>query len=126
LINDILNLKAWVVGCLNDGLETLVGHIEMHLFNFFVDLLGWLVMQYKVSPTNLVWSPIDAFPIRLLIQMGHQSCIPKCLALFHTTQFGAMMHQGLWREKNLLVLDCPNTLIFGRWASHKAQHMTCR
>jgi hypothetical protein len=65
LINDIPNLKSWVVGCLNDGSETLVGHTEMHLFNFFVDLLGWLVMQYKVSPINLVWSPIDALPIRL-------------------------------------------------------------
>ncbi len=59
-----------------------------------------------------------------LIQIGHQSCIPKCLALFHITRFGAMMHHGLWREKNVLVLDCPNTLIFGRWASHKPQHMT--
>jgi len=65
MINDIPNLESWVVGCLNDGLETLVGHTEMHLFKFFVDLLVWLVMQYKVSPTNLVWSPIDAPLIRL-------------------------------------------------------------
>ncbi len=37
----------------------------MHLFRFFVDSLGWLVMQYKVSPTNSVWGPIDGFPIKL-------------------------------------------------------------
>ncbi len=35
--------------CLKDGLEILVGHIDMHLFRFFVDLVGWCVMQYKVS-----------------------------------------------------------------------------
>jgi hypothetical protein len=43
----------------------LVGHIDMHLFRFFGDLLGWLMMQYKVSPTNLVHSLIDGLPIRL-------------------------------------------------------------
>ncbi len=50
---------------MKDGLETLVGHIDMHMFRFFVDLLGWPVMQYKVSPTNLVWSSIDGPWIKL-------------------------------------------------------------
>ncbi len=59
LIQEIPNFKSWVVGYLKNGPEMLVGHIDIHLFNFFVDSYGWLVMQYKVSPTNLMWSPID-------------------------------------------------------------------
>jgi hypothetical protein len=50
---------------LKDGLETLVGHIDMHLFIFFVDSLGWPMMEYKVSPTNPIWSLLNAPPIRL-------------------------------------------------------------
>jgi len=37
----------------------------MHLFRFFVDSLGWLMMQYKVSPTNLVWSSINGSQVKL-------------------------------------------------------------
>jgi hypothetical protein len=44
LIQEIPNFKSWVLGCLKDGLETLVGHTDMYMFRFFVDLLGWLVM----------------------------------------------------------------------------------
>jgi hypothetical protein len=50
---------------LKDGPEMLVRHIDMHMFNFFVDSLGWPLMQYKVSPTNLMWSPIHGPLIRL-------------------------------------------------------------
>jgi hypothetical protein len=28
----------------------------MHFFQFFVDEVGWLMMQYKVSPTNVLWN----------------------------------------------------------------------
>jgi hypothetical protein len=35
------------------------------MFRFFVDYLGWPTMQYKVSPIDLMWSPIDGPPIRL-------------------------------------------------------------
>jgi len=44
LIQNILDFKSWVVGCLRDGFETLVRHIDMHLLNFFVDSLGSPVM----------------------------------------------------------------------------------
>jgi hypothetical protein len=44
LIQEILDFKTWVLGCLKDGLETLVGHTNLHLFRFFVDSFGWLVM----------------------------------------------------------------------------------
>jgi hypothetical protein len=63
LIQEFPNIKTWVLGCLKDDLETLVGHIDMHLFRFFVDSFGWFVMKYKVSSTNNVWSPIKAPPI---------------------------------------------------------------
>jgi hypothetical protein len=54
LIQEILDFKSWVLGCLKDGPKTLVGHTNIHLFRFFIGSLGWLVMQYKVSPTNHV------------------------------------------------------------------------
>ncbi len=50
---------------MKDGPEMLVGHIDMHMFNFFVDSLGWPLMQCKFSPTNLMWSPIHGPLIRL-------------------------------------------------------------
>jgi hypothetical protein len=39
-IQKIPNFKTWVLGCLKDGPKTLVGHIDMHLFRFFVDSSG--------------------------------------------------------------------------------------
>jgi hypothetical protein len=65
LIHEILDFKSWVLGCLKDGPKMLVGHTHMHLFRFFVDSLGWPMMQYHVSPIDHVWSPIDGPPIRL-------------------------------------------------------------
>ncbi len=66
LIYRILDFKFWVLGCLKDGLKMLVGHTDdMHMFRFFVDLSGWAMMQYKVSPIDLVWSLVNGPPIRL-------------------------------------------------------------
>ncbi len=50
---------------MKDGLETLVGHTDMHMFRFFVDSLGWPIMQYKVSPPDNVRSPTYELPIKL-------------------------------------------------------------
>ncbi len=57
--------------------EILVGHTNMHLFDFFVNFVEWLVMQYKVSPTNALWSPKDGPSIWLwqAVDSGH----PKLL-----------------------------------------------
>jgi len=52
LIQEILDFKSWVNGYLNDGLDVLVNHMELHLFRFSMDKVGWLVMQYKVFPTD--------------------------------------------------------------------------
>jgi hypothetical protein len=47
----------------------------MHPFRFFVDSSSWHVMQYKVFPTNHVWSLFLQLKYGKLIQMGHQSCL---------------------------------------------------
>jgi hypothetical protein len=52
LIQEILDFKSWVNGYLNDGLNVLVNHMDLHLFRFFMNKVGWLVMQYKVFPTD--------------------------------------------------------------------------
>jgi len=43
-IQEILDFKSWVNGYLNDGLNIFIGHTKMHLFQFLVDEVGWLVM----------------------------------------------------------------------------------
>jgi hypothetical protein len=70
LIQEIHDFKSWVNGYLNDGLNVLVGHIEMHLFRFFVDELKWLVMQYKVSPSDVLRSFKDGPTIQLWKEDG--------------------------------------------------------
>jgi hypothetical protein len=32
LIQEILDFKSWIIGCLKDGFETLVTHTDMHFF----------------------------------------------------------------------------------------------
>jgi hypothetical protein len=36
LIKENLDFKSWVLGCLKDGLETLVGHTDMYMFVFLL------------------------------------------------------------------------------------------
>jgi hypothetical protein len=42
----------------------------MHLFHFFVDKVGWLVMQYTIPLTNALWSPKDGSTIQLCKEDG--------------------------------------------------------
>jgi hypothetical protein len=53
-----------------------------------------------------------------LIQTIHQSCLLEFQALFYTAQFGAMMHQGQWREKNykLWIIEIHGSLKGGHCA----------
>jgi hypothetical protein len=44
LIQEIPYFKTWVLNSLKDAPETLIGHINMHLFRFFVDSFGWPMM----------------------------------------------------------------------------------
>jgi hypothetical protein len=59
----------------------------MHLFRFFVDEVGWPMMQYKISPTDALWSLEDGPTIRLWkedgtrrpkLPMGVLNPIPFC------------------------------------------------
>ncbi len=40
------------------------------MFRFFVDEVGWPVMQYKISPTNVLWSLKDGPTIQLWKEDG--------------------------------------------------------
>jgi hypothetical protein len=72
----------------------------MHLFRFFVDSLGWLVMQYKVSPTNLVWSLIDGLPIRLW--KANIGGSPKLLiGVPSLVLYRPIWDRDQWRDKSL-------------------------
>ncbi len=51
-------------------MDVLVSHTEMHLFQFFVDKVKWPVMQYKVFPTHVLWSPEDGMGIQLWKEDG--------------------------------------------------------
>jgi hypothetical protein len=44
LIQKIPYFKTWVFGCLKDGSKTLVGHIDMHIFRFFMNSFSWPMM----------------------------------------------------------------------------------
>jgi hypothetical protein len=103
LIQELSDFKSWVLGCLKDGHETLVGHIDMHQFRFFVDSSSWPVMQYKVSPTDPMWSPIDWPLIRLWkANLDGSPKLPTRVpshVLYHP--IWAKMHQGQWKEKSL-------------------------
>lgn len=37
LIQKILDFKSWVNEFLNNGIDILIGHTDVHLFQFFVD-----------------------------------------------------------------------------------------
>jgi hypothetical protein len=66
VVQKIQNFKSWVLkGCLKDRPKILVGHRGMHLFPFFNNPIGWVVMRYKMSLTNALWSPKNGPPIPL-------------------------------------------------------------
>jgi hypothetical protein len=65
LIQEISYFNSLVQGYLKNGPEISVGHIDMRLFQFFVDSSWWLVMQYKVSPIDSIWNPKDGLTIIL-------------------------------------------------------------
>lgn len=56
------------------------GHRDMHLFSYFNNSNGWLIMWYKMSLTNALWSPKNGPPIPLwqVDDLGHPK-LPKRL-----------------------------------------------
>jgi hypothetical protein len=55
----------------------------MHLFQFFVDEVGWIVMQYKVAPIDALWNPEDGSTMRLWKEdgIGHPKLLMGVLNL---------------------------------------------
>jgi hypothetical protein len=82
-------------------------------------------MQYKVFPTNFVWSLVDVPLIRLW--KANPDGSPKLLmsvpSLFLIAPFGALILPNLLKDKSSLVSVYPNTWIFGRLALHKVHLM---
>jgi hypothetical protein len=52
--------------------------MDLHLFRFFMNKVGWLVMQYKVFPTDALWSLKGGMAIWLWKEDGTRQ--PKLLA----------------------------------------------
>ncbi len=59
LIQKIPDFRSWVQGYLKDEYEVLVGYINMHFFQFFVDSSRWPMMYNKMFPICSIWSPKD-------------------------------------------------------------------
>ncbi len=105
--------------------KTLVRHIDMHIFRFFVDSFGWPMMYYKVSPIDSIWSSSRHLQSNYgkLMPMDFQSYLLRSLIMFHIAQFGAMMRWGWWRMRSLSMLDYPNMWNSGNKAWNKVQLM---
>jgi hypothetical protein len=95
-IPQLIQKIPYFKSCLKDGLELLVRHIDMHLFRFFVDSSCWLVMQYKVSPIDIVWSPIHGLLIKLwkVNPDGSPKLSTRVPSFVLYCSIQAMMHQG--------------------------------
>ncbi len=95
-IQEIPIFKSRFQGYLKDEPTVLVGHTNMHLFQFFVDSSRWLVMQYKVSPTNSIWSPKDGlqFDYGSLMIKVTPSFLVEFQNMFLSILFGGMMPQS--------------------------------
>jgi hypothetical protein len=82
-------------------------------------------MQYKVSPTNLVWSLIDGLPIRLWkANIGGSPKLPigvPSLVLYRPI-WGNDALRSVEREK-FINYGLSKLWISGRWALHKIPHM---
>ncbi len=83
---EIPDFKSWVQGYMKDGPMVLVKHMNTHLFLFFVDFSRWLVMQYKVSPTNAMWSLKDGATIGLW-KFDDKGCLKLLSGVLKVIQF---------------------------------------
>ncbi len=67
----------------------LVGHTYMHICIFF----GWLVMQYKVLSTNMMWMALQFNYGSLIIKVAPSYQV-EFQILFHFILFGVMTLQS--------------------------------
>ena len=64
-VQEVADFKFFVQGSIRDGADRLVGLGGMHLFKFYVDEEGWLVMRFKELAIHSHWLPRDKPGIRL-------------------------------------------------------------
>ena len=64
-VQEVADFKSFVQGSIHDGADRLVGLGDMHLFKFYVDEEGWLVMRFKELAIHSHWLPRDKPGIRL-------------------------------------------------------------
>ena len=62
-IQEVADFKSFIHGYQNSSLARLIGLGEMHLFKFYVDDDGWLVMRYKKSAVDAQWLPLNRPPV---------------------------------------------------------------
>ena len=61
----MLDFKGLIVGCIAQGDEALEGHTKAQQFRFYIDLIGCLVMKYRILYTDLNWLPKEGGGIKL-------------------------------------------------------------
>jgi hypothetical protein len=65
IVQEVGDFKSFIKGYQCDGVAKLIGLGKMHLFKFYVDSLGWLIMWWKKSAVDSLWQPHNSSPIRL-------------------------------------------------------------
>jgi len=58
-IQEVVDFKLFIKGYQSSGMARLIGLEEMHLFKFYVDSEGILVMKYKKLVVDSQWLPSD-------------------------------------------------------------------
>jgi hypothetical protein len=84
-VQEVANFKSFIQGYLCDGPSRLIGLGDIHLFKFYIDEEGRLVMRYKESTTDKTWLPCNKPALHLwkadtdgkpMIPTGNPSPVP--------------------------------------------------
>ena len=62
-IQEVVDFKSFIHGYQSSGATRLIGLGEMHLFKFYVDDDGWLVMRYNKSAVDAQWQSLNRPPV---------------------------------------------------------------
>jgi hypothetical protein len=65
LIEEVLNFKGYIVGCIAEGDEALEGHTKIQQFKFLVGSNGCPRMNYKILCSDNDWLPKEGGGIKL-------------------------------------------------------------
>ena len=62
-IQEVVDFKSFIHGYQSSGATSLIGLEEMHLFKFYGNNDGWLVMRYKKSTVDAQWQSLNRPPV---------------------------------------------------------------